>query len=167
MKRLVGTFLAASLAVGAWAVGQERTGAVRVSVVPDRADWSYAIGAPARFRVDVVRDGHPLAGTAVKVACGPEMMPPTQERTLTLGADGLRVDAGTMKEPGFLRCAATTSVDGREYRAVGTAAYAPEKIEPAVVIVSAPPWLPPVTTRFFPSHFGWLARKSFARRQPR
>ena len=37
-----------------------------------------------------------------------------------------------MKEPGFLRCAVTTTVDGREYRSVGTAAYAPEKIEPAV-----------------------------------
>ena len=61
---------------GAWAIGQERTGAVRVSVVPDRADWSYAIGAPARFRVTVTRDGHALAGTPVKVACGPEQMPP-------------------------------------------------------------------------------------------
>ena len=71
MRRLVGTFLGVALAVGAWAVGQERTGAVRVSVVPDRADWSYAIGAPARFSVDVVRDGHSLAGTTVKVACGP------------------------------------------------------------------------------------------------
>ena len=28
-----------------------------------------------------------------------------------------------MKEPGFLRCAVTTTVDGREYRSVGTAAY--------------------------------------------
>jgi cephalosporin-C deacetylase len=37
-----------------------------------------------------------------------------------------------MKEPGFLRCAATTTVDGRDYRAVGTAAYAPEAIESAV-----------------------------------
>ena len=36
-----------------------------------------------------------------------------------------------MKEPGFLRCAVTTTVDGRDYRSVGTAAYAPERIEPA------------------------------------
>jgi len=132
MRRLVGTFLGFALAVGAWAVGQERTGAVRVSVVPDRADWSYAIGAPARFSVDVVRDGHALAGTTVKVACGPEQMPPAFEKALTLGPGGLVVDGGTMKEPGFLRCAATATVDGREYRSVGTAAYAPEKIVPAV-----------------------------------
>jgi cephalosporin-C deacetylase len=133
MKRLVGWIAAAALTVGAWAVGQERTGAVRVSVVAERADWSYAIGAPARFRVAAVRDGHPLVGTSLKVACGPEMMPPLTERSVTTGAEALLIDGGTMKEPGFLRCAATGTVDGREYRSVGTAAYAPERIEPAVL----------------------------------
>ena len=39
---------------------------MRVSVVPERADWSYAIGAPARFRVTVTRDGHGLAGTSLR-----------------------------------------------------------------------------------------------------
>jgi cephalosporin-C deacetylase-like acetyl esterase len=132
MRRLVGAFAAVATALAAWVVAQERTGAVRVSVVPERPDWSYAIGAPARFRVDVVRDGHTVAGTAVKVACGSEQMPPVLEKTVTLGAGGLVVDGGTMKEPGFLRCAATTTVDGRDYRSVGTAAYAPERIAPAV-----------------------------------
>jgi cephalosporin-C deacetylase-like acetyl esterase len=130
MRRLIGTVVA--VAVGTWAIGQERAGAVRVSVVPDRADWSYAIGAPARFHVTVTRDGHGLAGTPVKVACGPEQMPPLVEKAATATADRLVVDGGTMKEPGFLRCAVTTTVDGREYRSVGTAAYAPERIEPAV-----------------------------------
>ena len=129
----MGLALAAALAgAGVWAVAQERTGAVRVSVVPDRADWSYAIGAPARFRATVTRDGHALAGTSLRYACGPEMMPPAIDKTATLPADGLAIEAGTMKEPGFLRCAVTTTVDGREYRSVGTAAYAPEQIEPAV-----------------------------------
>ena len=129
----MGLALAAALAgAGVWAVAQERTGAVRVSVVPDRADWSYAIGAPARFRATVTRDGHALAGTSLRYACGPEMMPPAIDKTATLPADGLAIEAGTMKEPGFLRCAVTTTVDGRQYRSVGTVAYAPEKIEPAV-----------------------------------
>jgi cephalosporin-C deacetylase-like acetyl esterase len=129
----VGGLLAAvAFAVGARAAAEERTGVVRVSVVPERADWTYAIGASARFRVTVTRDGHALAGTALRYACGPEMMPPAVEKTASLPADGLVVDGGTMKEPGFLRCVVTTTVEGREYRAVGTAAYAPEKIEPAV-----------------------------------
>lgn len=125
--------VAAALAgAGVWAVAQERTGAVRVSVVPDRADWSYAIGAPARFHATITRDGHALAGTSLRYACGPEMMPAAIEKTATLPAAGLAIDGGTLKEPGFLRCVATTTVDGREYRSVGTAAYAAEKIEPAV-----------------------------------
>jgi cephalosporin-C deacetylase len=124
--------LAVAVGVAAWASAEERTGAVRVSVVPDRADWSYAIGAPARFHATIVRDGHTLAGTSLRYACGPEMMPPAVEKTATLPADGLAIEAGTMKEPGFLRCVVTTTVSGREYRSVGTAAYAPERIEPAV-----------------------------------
>jgi cephalosporin-C deacetylase-like acetyl esterase len=123
--------LAVAVGVAAWAVAQERTGAVRVSVVPERADWTYAKGAPARFRVAITRDGHALAGTALRYGCGPEMMPPAVEKAATLSADGLVIDGGTMKEPGFLRCAVTTTVDGHEYRSMGTAAYAPEEIEPA------------------------------------
>jgi cephalosporin-C deacetylase-like acetyl esterase len=132
MRRAIVLGAAAMLIAGSWAAGQERTGAVRVSVVPERADWSYAAGAPARFRVAITRDGHALAGTALRYACGPEMMPPAVEETVTLSADDVVIDGGTMKEPGFLRCVVTTTVEGREYRSVGTAAYAPEKIEPAV-----------------------------------
>ncbi len=124
--------LAVMVGVAAWGSAQERTGAVRVSVVPDRADWSYAIGAPARFRATITRDGHVLAGTSLRYACGPEMMPPAVESAATLPAEGLAIEAGTMKEPGFLRCVVTTTVEGREYRSVGTAAYAPERIAPAV-----------------------------------
>jgi cephalosporin-C deacetylase-like acetyl esterase len=105
---------------------------VRVSVVADRADWTYAIGASARFRATVTRDGHALVGTRARYACGPEQMPPVVDRAAIVAADGFVIDGGTMRSPGFLRCAATATVDGREYRSVGTVAYAPERIEPAV-----------------------------------
>ena len=58
MTRAIRLGAAAILAAGTWAVGQERTGAVRVSVVPEHVDWTSAIGAPARFRVEITRDGH-------------------------------------------------------------------------------------------------------------
>ena len=85
--RRTGIRLAVGIAVavgfGAWALAQERTGAVRVSVVPDRADLSHAIGAPARFHATITRDGHALAGTSLRYACGPEMMPPAIGRVAT------------------------------------------------------------------------------------
>jgi len=37
----------------------------------------------------------------------------------------------------------------------------------AVTMDRAPPWLPPVTARLTPSHFGWLVKKSLALTQPR
>jgi cephalosporin-C deacetylase len=135
-RRAVG-ILALTLAVavglasaGAWAV--EHAGVVRVGVVPDHADWTYGLGEPARFRVTVTRDGHPLSGVAVSYSCGPEQMSPTLEEETAFPAHGLVIEAGTLSEPGFLRCVVTTSYGGRDYRGVGTAGFAPQEIVPTV-----------------------------------
>ena len=79
------------------------------------------------FRIDVVRDGHQVAGTNVKYGVGPEMLPPVTETTATVGATPLTVAGGTMKAPGFLRLVATAVIDGRTYRGVGTAGFAPAR----------------------------------------
>jgi cephalosporin-C deacetylase-like acetyl esterase len=112
------------------AVPQDHTGAVRLAVVPDRPGWTYAPGDPVRFRVQLTRDGYPLKGTPIAWSYGPEMLPPTAEKTEPAGDDGLLVAAGTLQQPGFLRLVARAEVDGRKYRAVGTAGFAPEKIQP-------------------------------------
>ena len=106
---------------------------IAVTVTPDRADWTYQPGQPVTFRIDVVRDGHQVAGTAVKYGVGPEMLPPVTETTVTVGAAPLTVAGGTMNAPGFLRLVATAVVDGRTYRGVGTAGFAPERIQPTQV----------------------------------
>jgi cephalosporin-C deacetylase-like acetyl esterase len=106
---------------------------VTVAVTPDRPDWTYAPGDAVRFAVDVRRDGHPVAGTSVRYAFGPEMLPPTTDGTATVGAVPLVIAAGTMTSPGFLRLVATAEVDGRSYRGVGTAGFAPESIAPTQI----------------------------------
>src|SRR5215510_3828891 len=83
------------LAVAAFA--QDHTGVVRLQVVPDRADWTYALGAPASFRVFATRDGHPIALPSLTWKLGPEMLPPTEEKTAPLPADGLTVKATGLK----------------------------------------------------------------------
>ena len=35
---------------------------IAVTVTPDRPDWTYQPGEPVTFRIDVVRDGHQVAG---------------------------------------------------------------------------------------------------------
>ena len=106
---------------------------IAVTVTPDRPDWTYQPGEPVTFRIDVVRDGHQVAGTTVKYGVGPEMLPPVTETTATVGATPLTVAGGTMKAPGFLRLVATAEIDGRTYRGVGTAGFAPERIQPTQV----------------------------------
>ena len=121
------------LVLGATALAQgPRQPFARVSVVvtPDRPGWTYAPGDAVRFRIEVRRDGHPVPGATVKYAFGPEMLPPITESTASIGAQPLLVAAGTMREPGFLRLVATVEVDGRSYRGVGTAGFAPDRIQP-------------------------------------
>lgn len=109
---------------------QDRIGTVQVRVATDRADWRYDPGQPVRFHIVAVQDGHPLSGIQVTYRIGPEMMPPKIDKTATLTAEGLTVDGGTMKEPGFLRCIATVEQNGRTYRGLATAAFHPEEIKP-------------------------------------
>jgi Acetyl esterase (deacetylase) len=106
-----------------------RVAAVRVAVAPDRAGWTYAVGEPAKFRVAVLSDGQSLAGVTVRYKVGPEMLP-AEEKTAVVPAEGLVIDGGTMKEPGFLRCIVTAEVAGRSYRGLATAGFSPEKIQP-------------------------------------
>ncbi|MBA2354381.1 MAG: acetylxylan esterase, partial [Acidobacteria bacterium] len=116
------------VALSTTVLGQERTGTLDLSITPDRADWTYAPGQPARFVVDARRDGHPVAGVPVTVRCGPEMLPPTLTRELTTGTTSTQLEGGTMAGPGFLRCVAIAQLQGRSYRAVGTAGFTPSAI---------------------------------------
>lgn len=112
------------------AAAQERVGAIQVRVAPDHADWTYQTGQPVLFRISVIQDGHQIPNARVTYKIGPEMMPPTVEKTVTVSADGLTVEAGTMREPGFLRCLVTYEAGGKTYRGLATAGFEPEKIKP-------------------------------------
>jgi cephalosporin-C deacetylase-like acetyl esterase len=109
-----------------------RAATVQVRVAPDHRDWTYQPGESVRFKVTVTADNEPIDGVTVSYKVGPEMMP-AEAKTAAVPLDGLLIDGGTMAQPGFLRCTATTEVAGRTYRGAATAAYAPEKIVPTQV----------------------------------
>jgi cephalosporin-C deacetylase-like acetyl esterase len=104
-----------------------RVATVQVRVAPDHRDWTYQPGEPVRFKVMVTADNEPVDNVTVSYTVAPDMMPGTA-KTALVPLDGLVVDAGTMTQPGFLRCIVTTEVAGRSYRGLATAAFAPEKI---------------------------------------
>jgi len=106
-----------------------RVATVQVRVAPDHRDWTYAPGENAKFRVTVTADNEPLEGVTINYTVGPEMMPaPTKTAALPGDGSGIVIDGGTMQEPGFIRCIVTAEVNGKTFRGLATAGFAPEKI---------------------------------------
>ncbi len=131
-RRFVATFLAvvSALALVEAQGPRQPFSRVAVTVTPDRADWTYRPGDPVSFRIDVLRDGHPVPGATVTYGFGPEMLPPLTEATAVVGSAPLTVAAGTLATPGFLRLIATADIEGHTYRGVGTAGFSPDQIQP-------------------------------------
>ncbi|HEU5078914.1 MAG TPA: acetylxylan esterase [Opitutaceae bacterium] len=107
----------------------KRVATVQVRVAPDHRDWTYNVGEPVHFKVSVTADNEPIGNLTVKYTVGPEMMP-AKAQTAAVPLEGLAIDGGTMKEPGFLRCTVSVEVAGKTYSGAGTAAFSPEKIRP-------------------------------------
>lgn len=135
LRRVLVALALAVAAVTAAPAAQEYTGTVLVTVTADSPTWTYEVGAPVTFRIRVTRDGMPIAAT-VSYAVGPDGFPrgfpATLEASAPAPADGLVVRGGTMQQPGFLRCIATVEVQGKTYRGLATAAFAPERLMPTV-----------------------------------
>ncbi len=135
--------ISALLAVVGVAHAQGRDGrGLQVIVTPDHTDWKYLPGENVTFSIRVVQNNERLTGVKLSWKVGPEWSEdgkPLSSGTLTTTDQDARIDAGTLKEPGFLRMIATVSPDPNAQpaatpsRAVGTAAFSPEKIKPAAV----------------------------------
>lgn len=126
------SFIVCALLFSCAARAQENLGTYQIRVAPDRDDWTYELNQAAKFAVAVTLNNRPAASLPLKYACGLEQMPPRLEKTATTGARELTIDAGTLTEPGFLRCIVTLEKDGKTYRGLGTAAFRPERIKPTV-----------------------------------
>ncbi len=111
------------------AQAQQSLGTYQIRVAPDRDDWTYELNRTAKFDVSVTLNNRQVAGLPVKYSCGLEAMPPTIEKTVMTTAQTLTIDAGSLKEPGFLRCIVTLETGGKTYRGLGTAAFRPELIK--------------------------------------
>ena len=103
---------------------------VKVIVAPDHVNWEYKIGEPVKFTITVLQSGNPLKNAQMKYEVMPEKMLVTKTETLTLANGSKIVEGGTLKKPGFLRCTATVTVDGKEYVGLATAGFEPFKIAP-------------------------------------
>ncbi len=105
---------------------------IKVIVAPDHSDWKYTIGEKVSYHITVLQNGNALKNVTVKYEIGPERMDPIKKDSLLLVNGTLTTEGATMKEPGFLRCIATATIDNKTYRGLGTAAFDPQLIQPAI-----------------------------------
>lgn len=103
---------------------------VKIVVAPDHADWLYKPGESAKFRISVLKNSEPVQNVKIRYEFGPEMMTPTKMDSALAKEGQFMINAGTMKEAGFLRCKASVMVDGVRYENLATAAYSPDQIKP-------------------------------------
>lgn len=112
--------------------GQPAQQMIKVVVAPDHTDWTYKTGEKVKFTITVLQSDNALKNAVVKYEVGPEKMDAIKKDSLTIANGTFTVDGGTMKTPGFLRCTATATVNGKVYRGLATAAFNPLQIEPTV-----------------------------------
>lgn len=112
------------------AKAQESVGNYQIRVAPDRDDWTYQLNQPIKFTVAVTLNNRQVAGLPLKYSCGQEQMPPRLEKTAISSAQNLTIEAGSLGEPGFLRCIVTMETGGKSYRGLATAGFRPDLIKP-------------------------------------
>ncbi len=104
---------------------------IQVVVTPNKPDWTYQLGEQAAFSVTVLEHQVPLNNIEVRYTIGLEKMKASQKGSIVVKSPYTAVgEAATLQEPGFLRCEARVTVNGKEYRGIATAAFAPETIQP-------------------------------------
>lgn len=122
------------LALTGPAGAQTTVQSVRVVVAPNEFDWTYATGQKASFTVSVLKHNNPVKNVKIRYEYGPEKMPPTQKSSQVLASGQTVIEAGTLKDPGFLRCTVVAEVDGKEFRGLATAGFSPERIKPTTEV---------------------------------
>lgn len=126
MKKIIlFTLLLASYLFGQ---AQIRGNVIRVMVTPDHSDWTYKIGEQCHFTIRVLKAQCLLKGAVVDYEMGPLLYPNVKKQNVGLSSGELEV-SGTLDKPGFYRCSVTAKVDGKEYKGLATAAYAPQQIK--------------------------------------
>ena len=110
----------------------KRLATVQVRVAPDHRDWSYKLGESVSFRVTITADNEPITNVPISYTVGPEMMNLNEQQGM-VPLEGLVIEGGTMKDPGFLRLSVKAKVAGKEYKGAATAAFDPQLIQPTQV----------------------------------
>ena len=104
--------------------------AVKVIVTPDHLDWNYKCGEKPVFKVQVLKHHTPMQNVEISYELSEDNMPAHKKATMVLKAGEGKIQLGTMKVPGFLRCKVVVNDGENSYKGLATAGFEPEKIKP-------------------------------------
>lgn len=107
---------------------------VRIEIVPNHDDWTYRTGQQASFTFRVVRGNVSLKNVPLTYEIGAEKMKPTQTGSSNMEKGIIKIEAGTMKVPGFLTCTCKTEVDGIAYSNYVNIGFSPEQLKPTTTL---------------------------------
>ncbi|MGQ3052052.1 MAG: acetylxylan esterase [Roseateles sp.] len=99
-----------------------------LTVRPNRADWTYPLGAPASFHIAVDLKPYPVGGVAIKYRLGPDMRE-GREVDAVVPAQGLTLPVPAQATPGFVRCIVNARLDGKALTSIATVGFAPDRIQ--------------------------------------
>lgn len=116
-----------------FSIAQPSKQLVEVIITPNEADWTYNTGEQAEFSITVLKNKVPLSGMEIDYTIGPDNgyreLPFWKEGSVKL-KNNTTIKAKKMNHPGFLRCTAKVTVDGKEYSSYTTVGFEPERIKP-------------------------------------
>ncbi len=121
------------LAIGELAAQPARR-MIEVNIAPEHADWNYKPGEKVKFLVTVTRNDVLLPNAQLRYVVAEDMMPARETKTITLKDGKATIDAGTMKQAGFLRCQAWAIYNGKEYEGRATAGFNVSAIQPTTTL---------------------------------
>ena len=101
-----------------------------VFVAPSGGLWTLNVGENASFDITVLHNNVPDSNFEINYEISEDMMPARTSGKIKLKNGRAVIKAGTMKNPGFLRCKVWMKNGNYDYSSSGTIGFNPEKIAP-------------------------------------
>lgn len=113
-----------------WEISAQQKQIYDISVYPEKGEWTATPGEKVKFAVTLTKSNIPYGNMDVRYEVSEDMMSPHKEGTVKLKDGRAVIDAGTMKNPGFLRCRIFWENEGRKYEGRATIGFSPEMLQP-------------------------------------
>ena len=101
MRRIILLLVAIVATINLYA--QPKQTIISVAVAPENADWQYECGDDVTFSLSVNKSGIPMNNAQIYYEISEDMQAPRKKGNLTIENGIMKINAGSMKRPGFLR----------------------------------------------------------------